>query len=62
MRVAIEVRGVDDLRRQVERVVVNEDRAEHRTLGFEVVRKRAFRGGNDSVGHEGKATCEERAV
>ena len=40
--VAEEVLGVDDLRREVERVVVQQDRAEHRPLRLEVVRKRAF--------------------
>ena len=52
MRVAIEVAAVDDLGRQIERVVVNQDCAEHRLLGFEVVRKRVLRCGNGSVGHE----------
>ena len=45
-------RGVDDLRREIERVVVDEDRAEDRALGFEVVRKRTLRSSYDSVGHE----------
>ncbi len=44
MRVAVEVRRRDHLHREVERVVVDQDRAEHGTLGFEIVRKRALRG------------------
>ena len=52
MRVTIEIAGVDDLCGEIEGVVVDEDRAEHRTLGFEIVRKRALRSSNDGVGHE----------
>ena len=52
MRVAIEVAAVDDLHREVERVVVDEDRAEHRALRFEIVRKRTLRSENSSVGHQ----------
>ena len=52
MRVAVEVLLGDDLRGEIERVVVNEDRAEHRSLGFEIVGKRAFRSSNDSISHE----------
>ena len=49
MGLAKEVAGVDDLRCEVERVVVQQDRAEHGPLRFEIVRKRAL---NDSdVGH-----------
>ena len=40
--VMVAVESVDDLRRRVERVVVDEDRAEHRAFGFEIVRKRTF--------------------
>ena len=42
---------VDDLGGEVERVVVQQDRAEHGPLRFEVVRKRAF--GDGDVGHGG---------
>ena len=51
MRVAIEVAAVDDLGCQIERVVVNQDCAENRPFGFEVVRKRALRCGNSCIGH-----------
>ena len=44
VRVAEEVLRVDDLRRLIERLVVDQDRAEHALLGFEVVRQ-------DAVGH-----------
>jgi hypothetical protein len=52
MRVAIEITGVDHLRREVERVVVDQDRAEDGTLGFEIVRERALRSSNDGISHE----------
>ena len=52
MRVAIEIPRVDDLDGLVERVVVYEDGAEHRSLSFEIVRKRVFRSSNNGVGHE----------
>ena len=52
MRVAVEVARIDDLHGLIERVVVDEDGAKHRTLGFEIVRKRAVRSSNDGVGHE----------
>ena len=42
VRVAEEIVGVDDLGGEVERVVVQQDRAEHRPLGLEIVRQRAF--------------------
>ena len=42
VRVAEEIARVDDLGGLVERVVVDQDRAEHGLLGFEVVRKRAL--------------------
>ena len=42
VRVAEEIAGVDQLRRVIERLVVDEDRAEDRFLCLEVVRKRAF--------------------
>ena len=44
MRVAKERLRIDHRRRDVEGVVVDQDRAEHRSLRFEVVRKRALRG------------------
>src|SRR5258706_8938266 len=40
--VAKEVRRVDHLGREVERVVVEENRAEHGSLGFEIVWQRTF--------------------
>ena len=49
VRVAIEIAAVYHLRRQVEGVVVDEDRAQDGTLGFEIVRKRTFRCGDDGV-------------
>ena len=52
VRVAVEIPRVDDLHGLIERVVVDEDGAEHRALGFEIVRKRAFRSSNNGVGHE----------
>ncbi len=42
VRVAEEIRRVDDLGRLVERLVVDEDRAEHALLGFEIVRQGAI--------------------
>ena len=42
VRVAVEVAGVDDRRGVVERVVAEQDAAEHRALGVEVVRRRAI--------------------
>ena len=50
MRIAEEVARVDQLGRVVERVVVNQDGAENGLLGFKVVRKRAFGGGD--LGHQ----------
>ena len=52
MRITIEIRRVDDLGGVIERVIVHEDGTEHRSLGFEIVRKCAFRSSNNSVGHE----------
>ncbi len=49
MRIAEEVARVYELGRVVERVVVNQDGAENGLLGFQVVRKRAFGGGD--LGH-----------
>jgi len=49
VRVAEEVVRVDDFRGEIEGVVVQEDRAEDRTLGLEVVRQRAF--GDSGVRH-----------
>src|SRR6185436_712519 len=51
MRIPVEIPTVDDLRREIERVVVDQNRAEHRSFGFEIVRKRALRCGKSSVGH-----------
>ena len=45
---------LDDVGGEVERLVVEQDRAEHGSLGLEVVRQRAF--GNGEVGHEGWKT------
>ena len=47
--VAEEVTGIDDLRRQVERVVVEQDRPEHGSLRFEIVRQRAI--GDGGIRH-----------
>jgi hypothetical protein len=52
VRITIEVAAVDDLRGEIEGVVVHEDRTEHRALRFEVVRQRTFGGKNCGVGHE----------
>ena len=49
---------VDQLGGVVERVVVDQDRAEHGFLRVEVVRKRAF--GCGEVGHQGLSGKEER--
>ena len=54
VRLAIEIAAVDDLCRQVERVVVDEDRAEHGSLGLEVVRERTLRSGNGGFGQKGR--------
>ena len=53
VRVAIKIPRIDDLDGLVERVVVHEDGAEHRSFGFEIVRKRAFRSSNGGVGMNG---------
>jgi hypothetical protein len=50
VRVAEKVRGVDDLRGKVEDVVVQQDRAEHRALGFEVVWQGTF--GDGEIRHQ----------
>ena len=50
VRVAEEVARVDQLGGVVERLVVDQDRAEHGLLGLEIVRKRAFRCGEVSQG------------
>ena len=42
VRVAEEIARVDQLGGVVERLVVDQDRAEHGLLGLEIVRKRAF--------------------
>src|SRR5262249_569675 len=49
VRVAEEIRRVDHLGGEVERVVVQENRAEHGALGLEIVRKGTF--GNGDVWH-----------
>ncbi len=49
VRVAEEIVRVDHLRRQVERIVVQQDRTEHRALRFEIVRQRAI--GDGGFGH-----------
>jgi hypothetical protein len=46
VRITEEVLGVDQLGGVVERVVVDQDRAEDRLLGIEIVRKRPFRRSN----------------
>ena len=51
MRRAIKVAAVDYLCRQIECVVVDENRAEHRTLRLEVMRQRTLCGSNCSVNH-----------
>ena len=56
VRVAEEIARVDDLGGEVERVVVQQDRAEHGALGFEIVRQRAF--GDGDVGHARRADGE----
>ena len=52
VRVAEEIARVDHLGGEVERVVVQQDRAEHGAFGFEIVRKRAF--GDGGVRHVGE--------
>ena len=47
MRVAEEIVRVDQLGGVVERLVVDQDRAEHRFLGIEAVRKRPLGRGSD---------------
>ena len=59
VRITIEIARVDDLDRLVECVVVHEDGAEHRSLGFKIVRKRAFRRSNNGVGHERMKLADE---
>ena len=49
MRVAEKILAVDDLGGLVERLVVNQDRAEHALLGFEVMWK-------GSIGHRTRST------
>ena len=56
VRVAEEIARVDELRRVVERLVVDQDRAEDRLLRVEAVRKRAF--GSGDVGHGDGLTGE----
>ena len=51
VRIAIEVAAVDDLRRQIEGVVVHENRAEYRPLRFQVMRQRTFGSEDGSIGH-----------
>ena len=46
MRIAEEISGLEELRGVIERFVVDQDRAEHGFLGFEVVRKDTFRCGD----------------
>ena len=58
MRIPVEVLTVDDLGCEIERVVVDENRTEHRSLGFEIVRKRALRRGKSSIGHEERKICK----
>jgi hypothetical protein len=52
MRVAEEVVRIDQLRRVVERLVVDQDGAEYRFFGIEVVWKRPFGGSNVRHGWE----------
>ena len=59
VRVAEEIARVDDLGGEVERVVVQQDRAEHGALGLEVVRKRAF--GDGGFGHSEREKREVRS-
>ena len=49
VRVPEEIHGLDDLGRLVEGVVVQENRAEHRALGLEVVRERTI--GRGDINH-----------
>ena len=49
MRVAVEVAGVDQLGREVEGLVTDEDGAEHALLGFQIVWERALR--DSGFGH-----------
>src|SRR5207249_11635812 len=56
--VAVEVVGVDDFRREIEGVVVEQNRTEHRPLGFEVVRQRAL--GDSDVRHPAGAGWTNR--
>ena len=59
VRVAEEVARIDQLDGVVERLVVNQDRAEDRLLSLEIVRQGAFGGdGCESFGHGGAGTEE----
>ena len=49
MRVAEKILRVDHFRGEVERVVVEQNRAEHRAFGLEIVRKGPL--GDDGIGH-----------
>ena len=61
MRVAKEVARADDLDGEVERFVVDQDRAQHRPLGLEVVRQRTLRRG-DGFGHGRKDGILARTI
>ena len=56
--VAEEIVGVDDLGGEVERVVVQQDRAEDGALRFEVVRQRAFGDGGSGMGVARESECK----
>ena len=59
VRVAEEIGRVDHLGGEVEDVVVQQDRAEHRAFGFEIVRQRTF--GDGEVWHREARISEGRS-
>jgi hypothetical protein len=61
--IAEEGAGADDGDRGVERLVVDQDGAEHRPLGVEIVRQRALGGGDSGFrGHGGRDARSELYV
>ena len=54
VRVTEEIAGRDDFDGEVERFVVDQHRAEHRTLGLEIVRQRTLSGSSGNFGHQSR--------
>ena len=59
MRVAVEIVRLEELGRLVERLVVDENGAQNRALGLEVVWQRAL--GSNGIGHGGDVSVSLRA-